>query len=247
MANIKTEIYDNQLKESYLFTNLINTANGVAGLDNSTKLSISLIPDITNNTDVIKEASTIQKGIVQLSGSYTGSNENLAVNEKALSTGLSNVRTYFTDSNIFTVANGDINVGQTIINISNIWPTTELFGVSVYRNGLYQNDTIDFHLDAIDKSLVLSSGVISNEKITVVFDWLLNAEVLNTNLYHNAGLTGIPTAPTASDILSDTNQIATTAFVQNAFSYYIGGHQIIVSETEPIGLFNDNDIWIDIS
>lgn len=260
MSNIKTKILKNQLIDDYVISNLIGVADGIASLDENTKINLNNLPDITGTTSIIKEASLTQKGISQLSNSYKGSSETTAITEKALSDGLNSIRTFYTDSNMYRVSNGDITVGQTVMNLSDKWPSADLYGILVFRNGLYQNSVYDFDSDSISKTITLHSAITSGETVTVVFESILNIESLGSNLFYgklevdnllnlkapinNPVLTGNPKAPTLMDVTDSSASIATSKFVHDAFSYYIDGKKIIVSSVEPTGIFNDGDIWI---
>lgn len=259
MADIKTKIFNDQLNEEYIKNGRINIANGVAGLDNTAKLSIDIIP-VTDVENRFTTASTSAKGITQLSNNYAGSSEALAVTEKALSEGLSSVRTFYTKDYIFKQAAGDITVGQTVIDLSDKWPTTEIYGISVFRDGLYQNISIDFNMNFVSKTVTLTTAVVANETITVVFDCLLNGETFGSAGFYNKSevdnylalkaninspsLTGTPLSITNSTATDATKQIATDEFVQNAFNYYIGKIKITVGNTQPSSP-NTGDIWID--
>lgn len=65
---------------------------------------------------------------------------------------------------------------------------------------------------------------------------------LNSKLdINNGAMTGIPTAPTAS-AGTNTTQIATTAFVQNAVASAGGGTTVYVQSGQPSGAKN-GDLW----
>lgn len=68
---------------------------------------------------------------------------------------------------------------------------------------------------------------------------------LNSKLNINNGtMTGIPKAPTAK-AGTNTTQIATTAFVQQAISAFDGGVDIQLSSSQPQGQ-SQGDIWLKI-
>lgn len=254
----ETRIYNEQLKEYYIKNERINIANGVAGLDDTTKLPIALIP--THITDTIDTATLTTRGVTTLSNSYTGTLQTVAVTEKALSDGLASVRTFYTIVETFRQSTGDITTGQSVISLSASWPTSDIFGITIYRNGLYKNKTLDFTVNSMDKTLTLVTPVAANDIISVVFDCLLNAEVIEAaNCYNkididqqmslkanidSPSLTGIPLSITNSTVKDNSNQIATDAFVNNAFTYYLNNIRITVGNTEPTSP-TTGDLWVD--
>lgn len=263
MTTQLTKIYEEQLKESYIQQIEKNAANGVASLDSSTRISINVLP--ANITEAINNASITQKGVVQLSNDYTGTSQTLATTEKALSDGLYQVRTYITTTILFIVGTGTdsdtvkyITAGTTNLDCSSVWPSTTLYGITLFRNGLYKLGSTDWTYSSANKIVYLTESAAANDNIVVVFDAVMNGEAIAGIGYSKAEMdyllslksdinspafTGIPTAPTVANSVN-SDQIATTAYVQNAFTEYIGGRKIVVSTTTPTGTFSDGDIWI---
>lgn len=256
---ITTKIYNNQLKETYVKIELIGAPNGVAGLDANSRVALANMP--LDVTPLVVDASTTTKGIVRLSNSYTGSNQTLAATEKALADGISSVRTFVTKSIIFSVATGNLTAGATVLNTVADWPTTGIYGIWLYKNGLYQNNGIDFTPDTLSKTIGLTTAATASDRYTVVFDMLLNGDTFGSVGFYNKteidgklalkadinspALTGTPTSPTNTTATNNSNQIATNQFVQNAFSYYMGGRKIVVSNSVPTGTFSKYDIWFE--
>lgn len=69
----------------------------------------------------------------------------------------------------------------------------------------------------ISKTVIKEHGVYEFLFDGTNWDFVGSIDNDDSTLLNNAALTGVPTAPTASDGTS-TTQIATTAFVQNAFA-----------------------------
>lgn len=261
MAVNYTKIRDSQLFDNFIKKIEIDTPLGVSGLDSAGKINPNVIPTLPVSSLPI--ASLTIQGITQLSNNYAGSSQTLAVTELALKSGLDNVRTFYTKTVKLFQSSGDMTVGQTVLNLSVDWPTSDVYGVSVFRNGLYQNAVNDFIANSISKTITLTSSVLAGDKITVVFDSVLNGEdiivggfytitetdnllALKANITSPSFL-GTPLAPTVANVFDSSTQIATTAFVQNAFEYYINKRKILVSATTPVGSFSNGDIWLDTS
>lgn len=253
-----TKIYDNQLKEDYINVNSIGVAGGVPALDENVKIYIENLPD--NLTTLVVDGTLTNKGIVQLSNNYAGTSQSLAVTEKALSDGLGSVRTFMTKSIIYSVDEGNLVAGSRLLDATEHWPTTSIYGITLYKNGLYQNAGLDFTPDSITKTVELTVAAAATDRYTLIFDMLLNGDTFGAAGFYNKleideklalkanikspTFTGVPKAPTNTTVTDSTNQIATNEFVDNAFEYYTGNHRIVVSPTTPTGTYSKYDVWI---
>lgn len=253
-----TKIHDLQLQEDYIKTERIGAPNGVVGLNEVARINMENMP--TDVTPLVVDATIDNKGKTQLSNSYSGTSQSLAVTEKALSDGIASIRTFITRSNVYSVALGNLTNGSNIINVMDIWPSEILYGIWVFKNGLYQNHDVDWSADILTKTIKLTTPTTINDQYTVVFDIVLNGDTFGSSGFYTKAemdyylnlkadkesptLTGTPLSTTNSTPTDNSKQIATDEFVQNAFEYYIGSQRIIVSSTEPVGTFNKYDIWI---
>ena len=104
-----------------------------------------------------------------------------------------------------------------------------------------QNTFQDFNVEPFKTDL-------STNKLFLDFNGLkyyhMHHGALKANI-NSPALTGTPTSPTNTTATNNSNQIATNQFVQNAFSYYMGGRKIVVSNSVPTGTFSKYDIWFE--